>query len=109
MEPADVAAILPNEMSTHTAATRVLLVVAGSRDMTGAAHLVAEAAGRTARGSSRSQSPRPSCRWCRLNCGDNVPAPAETPDGSIALPALELLLGRLEGADALAKSVPASP
>ena len=48
---ADVAAILPErDIDTHKRATGVLLVVAGSRDMTGAAHLVAEAAGRIGAG-----------------------------------------------------------
>ena len=65
MEPADVAAVLPErDIDTHKRATGVLIVVAGSRDMTGAAHLVAEAARpdrRGARPGSRSAGD-PRCR-----------------------------------------------
>ena len=78
IEPADVAAILPErDIDTHKRATGVLVVVAGSRDMTGAAHLVARRRAGSARGSSRSRSRRASLPSCRQRArGDDVPAAA---------------------------------
>jgi NAD(P)H-hydrate epimerase len=104
MEPTDVAAILPErDVDTHKRATGVLIVVAGSRVMTGAAHLVAEAAGRIGAGLVQVAVPQAILPIVQARLVETtfLPLP-ETPDGSIALPALELLLGRLEGADALA-------
>jgi NAD(P)H-hydrate epimerase len=104
MEPADVAAILPERaIDTHKRATGVLLVVAGSRDMTGAAHLVAEAAGRIGAGLVQVAVPGAILPIVQAQLVETtfLPLP-ETSDGSVALPALGLLLDRLEGADALA-------
>ena len=51
VEPADVLVVLPERpLETHKRATGVLLVVAGSRGMTGAVRLIAEAAGRIGAG-----------------------------------------------------------
>ena len=104
MEPADVAAILPErDVDTHKRATGVLLVVAGSRDMTGAAHLVAEAAGRIGAGLVQVAVPEAILPIVQARLVETtfLPLP-ETSDGSVALPALGPLLDRLEGADALA-------
>ena len=49
-EPMDVARVMPQRaVETHKRATGVLVVVAGSRGMTGAVRLIAEAAGASAR------------------------------------------------------------
>jgi ADP-dependent NAD(P)H-hydrate dehydratase / NAD(P)H-hydrate epimerase len=104
MEPADVAAVLPErDIDTHKRATGVVVVVAGSRDMTGAAHLVAEAAGRIGAGLVQVAVPRgilPTVQ-ARLVETTFLSLP-ETPEGSVALPALGRVLDQLEGADALA-------
>src|SRR5207342_2007345 len=50
-EPADVAASLPTRAAdSHKRASGVLVVVAGSREMTGAVSLIAQAAGRIGTG-----------------------------------------------------------
>ncbi len=104
MEPTDVAAALPErDIDTHKRATGVLVVVAGSRDMTGAAHLVAEAAGRIGAGLVQVAVPQGILPIVQGQLVETtfIPLP-ETSDGSVALPALDALLDRLEGADALA-------
>ena len=104
VEPSDVAAILPERgIDTHKRATGVLLVVAGSRDMTGAAQLVAEAAGRIGAGLVQVAVPGAILPIVQARLVETTFLPlAETSDGSVALPALGLLLDRLESADALA-------
>jgi NAD(P)H-hydrate epimerase len=104
MEPADVAAVLPErDIDTHKRATGVLIVVAGSRDMTGAAHLVAEAAGRVGAGLVQVAVPAGILPVVQAGLVETtfLPLP-ETSEGSIALAALGVLLDKLEGADALA-------
>ena len=104
MEPADVAAVLPErDIDTHKRATGVLVVVAGSRDMTGAAHLVAEAAGRIGAGLVQVAVPAGILPIVQSQLVETTfLALPETADGSVALAALGILLDRLEGADALA-------
>ena len=81
----------------------MLVVVAGSRDMTGAAHLVAEAAGRIGAGLVQVAVPQGILAVVQGQLVETtfLPLP-ETSEGSVALPALGVLLDRLEGADALA-------
>ena len=104
MEPGDVAGVLPErEIDTHKRATGVLVVVAGSRDMTGAAHLVAEAAGRIGAGLVQVAVPAGIVPIVQSQLVETTfLALPETADGSVALAALGILLDRLEGADALA-------
>lgn len=104
MEPADVAAVLPErEIDTHKRATGVLVVVAGSRDMTGAARLVARAAGRIGTGLVQVAVPEGILPIVQAGIAEAtfLPLP-ETPAGTVAVGALGPLLDRLEGADALA-------
>jgi hydroxyethylthiazole kinase-like uncharacterized protein yjeF len=103
-EPADVAAVLPErEIDTHKRATGVLVVIAGSREMTGAAHLVARAAGRMGTGLVQVAVPEGILPIVQAGLEEatflSLP---ETPAGTVAISALGALLDRLEGADALA-------
>ncbi len=103
-EPADVAAILPErDIDTHKRATGVLVVVAGSREMTGAARLVARGAGRIGTGLVQVAVPEGILPIVQAGLAETtfLPLP-ETPEGSVALSALSTLLDRLEGADTLA-------
>ena len=87
MEPADVAAVLPErDIDTHKRATGVLVVVAGSRDMTGAAHLVAEAAGRIGAGLVQVAVPAGILPVVQAGLVETtfLPLP-ETSEGSVAL------------------------
>ena len=62
-EPSDVSAWLPTRNAdTHKRASGVLVVVAGSRSMTGAARLIALAGGGRRRDWSRSRPRRERCR-----------------------------------------------
>ncbi len=103
-EPADVDAVLPErEIDTHKRATGVLMVVAGSRDMPGAARLVARAAGRI--GTGLVQVAVPSSIMPIVQAGlteTTFLSLPETSAGSVGVSALGALLDRLEGADALA-------
>ncbi|MGZ5298903.1 MAG: NAD(P)H-hydrate dehydratase [Actinomycetota bacterium] len=103
-EPADVAAVLPErEIDTHKRATGVLVVVAGSRDMTGAARLVARAAGRIGAGLVQVAVPEGILPIVQAGLVETtfLPLP-ETSAGTVAVSALGALLDRLEAADALA-------
>jgi hydroxyethylthiazole kinase-like uncharacterized protein yjeF len=103
-EPADVAAVLPQrEIDTHKRATGVLVIVAGSRDMTGAARLVARGAGRIGTGLVQVAVPEGILPIVQAGLAETtfLPLP-ETPAGTVAVSALGALLERLEGADALA-------
>jgi NAD(P)H-hydrate repair Nnr-like enzyme with NAD(P)H-hydrate epimerase domain len=65
-EPDDVAAVLPERpLDGHKRTSGTLVVVAGSRAMTGAAHLVARAAMRVGAGTSSSRYRPRSSRSCR--------------------------------------------
>ena len=104
MEPADVAAVLPErEIDTHKRATGVLVVVAGSRDMTGRPAWSRGRRDGSGRGWSRSRCLRASCRSCRRASRRRPSCRCpETPAGTVAVSALGTLLDRLESADALA-------
>jgi NAD(P)H-hydrate epimerase len=103
-EPVDVASWLPTrDAETHKRASGVLVVVAGSRGMTGAARLLAQAAGRIGSGlvtvaAARSALPP-------IQAGLTEPtflSLPETDEGTISTDAVEPLLERVEAADALA-------
>ncbi len=104
MEPADVLAVLPERsLETHKRATGVLLVVAGSRGMTGAVRLIAEAAGRIGAGLIQVAVPEGILPIVQSELVETtfVPLP-ETEEGTVAASALGTILARLESADALA-------
>ena len=103
-EPDDVNEVLPERgIDTHKRATGVLVVVAGSRDMTGAARLVATAAGRIGAGLVQVAVPEGILPIVQAGLVETtfLPLP-ETSAGTIAVSALDPLLELLEGADALA-------
>ncbi len=103
-EPVDVARVLPERpVDTHKRASGVLVVVAGSRDMTGAVRLIAEAAGRVGAGLIQVAVPEGILPIVQTELVEStfIPLP-ETAAGSIALSALGSVLARLEAADALA-------
>jgi ADP-dependent NAD(P)H-hydrate dehydratase / NAD(P)H-hydrate epimerase len=104
VERGDVAALLPErEADTHKRSTGVLLVVAGSRAMTGAAVLVARAATRAGAGLVTLAVPEGILPVVEAAVAEAtfVPLP-ETPNGTVAAAALPVLRERLEGANALA-------
>jgi hydroxyethylthiazole kinase-like uncharacterized protein yjeF len=104
IEPSDVAGWLPTRpIETHKRATGVLVVVAGSRGMTGAPVLVAEAAARIGAGLVTVAAPAeivPTIQ-AHLTEATFVPLPG-TGSGSVARDALALVLQHLGRADALA-------
>jgi NAD(P)H-hydrate epimerase len=103
-EPEDVVTWLPRrDTDTHKRASGVLVVVAGSRGMTGAARLIATAAGRVGAGLVTVASPESSMPQIQAGLTEPtfVPLP-ETDDGTIAADATGALLERLQAADALA-------
>jgi NAD(P)H-hydrate epimerase len=103
-EPSDVAAWLPaRDTDTHKRASGVLVVVAGSRGMTGAARLIARAAGRLGAGLVIVAAPEGSIKQIQAGLTEPtfLPLP-ETSDGTVAAAAAGLLLERLQDADALA-------
>jgi NAD(P)H-hydrate epimerase len=103
-EPADVAAVLPErEIDTHKRATGVVVVLAGSRHMTGAARLVAHGAGRIGAGLVQVAVPESILPIVQAGLAEAtfLPLP-ETAAGTVAVSALGTLLDRLEAADALA-------
>ena len=104
MEPADVLALLPERpLETHKRATGVLLVVAGSRGMTGAVRLIAEAAGRIGAGLIQVAVPEGILPIVQSELVETVFVPLpETQEGTVARSALGAVLACLEGADALA-------
>ncbi|HEX5936998.1 MAG TPA: NAD(P)H-hydrate dehydratase [Actinomycetota bacterium] len=103
-EPSDVAGWLPaRDSDTHKRASGVLVVVAGSRGMTGAARLIATAAGRIGAGLVIVASPEGSIPQIQAGLTEStfLPLP-QTADGTVAANAAAPVLERLEGADALA-------
>jgi ADP-dependent NAD(P)H-hydrate dehydratase / NAD(P)H-hydrate epimerase len=103
-EPADVATVLPERpVDTHKRAAGVLVVVAGSRGMTGAVRLIAEGAGRVGAGLIQVAVPAGILPIVQTELVEAtfVPLP-ETDAGTVAAAAIDPLLERLEGADALA-------
>jgi hydroxyethylthiazole kinase-like uncharacterized protein yjeF len=103
-EPHDVADAMPErEIDTHKRATGVLVVLAGSRDMTGAARLVATAAGRIGAGLIQVAVPEGILPIVQAGLVETTfLSLPETPVGTVAVSALGPLLERLERADALA-------
>ena len=104
VEPSDVAAWLPvRPVETHKRATGVLVVVAGSRGMTGAPALVAEAAGRIGAGLVTVAAPAEilPAIGSRLTEATFLPLPA-TERGSVSRDALDSVLKALGRAHALA-------
>ena len=104
IEPHDVARVIPERtVETHKRATGVLLVVAGSRDMTGAVRLVVEAAGRLGTGLIQVAVPEGIAPVVQAELVEATFLPlAETASGSISTEALATVIERLERVDALA-------
>ena len=104
IEPEDVAALLPERtIDTHKRATGVLMVVAGSRGMTGAVRLIAEAAGRIGAGLIQVAVPKGILSVVQIELVETTFLPLdETSAGTIAAASLDLVLERLDGVDALA-------
>jgi NAD(P)H-hydrate epimerase len=103
-EPADVAGVLlPRAPDAHKKASGTLVVVAGSRAMTGAARLVAEAAGRIGAGYVVVAVPASILPVVQVELTETVFVPLpETADGTIAAGALDEVLARAEDAHAIA-------
>ena len=104
MEPEDVEAVLPTrEADTHKRASGVLVVVAGSRGMTGAAKLIAASAGRIGTGLVVVAVPSGALGAVQASITEAVFLPLpETAEGTVAPSALELLLDRLGETHAVA-------
>jgi NAD(P)H-hydrate epimerase len=103
-EPSDVATWLPSrDTDTHKRASGVLVVVAASRAMTGAARLIALAAGRMGAGLVTVAAPEGAMPQIQAGLTEPtfLPLP-ETAKGTVAAEAVAPLLERLEAADALA-------
>jgi hydroxyethylthiazole kinase-like uncharacterized protein yjeF len=103
-EPEDVASWLPRRDSdTHKRASGVLVVVGGSRGMTGAPRLIATAAGRVGAGLVTVASPEGSLPQIQAGLTEPtfLPLP-ETAEGTVTAEAAEPLLERLRTADAIA-------
>ncbi len=103
-EPADViAALPPRGADAHKRASGVLVVVAGSRDMTGAVRLIAQAAGRAGAGLVIAAVPRGILPVVQAAVTEAVfLGLPETPEGGVAPSAVDPVLAALEGANALA-------
>jgi len=103
-EPTDVAAAVPvRAPDTHKRAAGVVLVVAGSRDMTGAARLIAEAAGRAGAGLVIAAVPIGILPAVQAGVTEAVfVGLPETADGGIAQAAVDPVLAALADANALA-------
>lgn len=103
-EPIDIVRVLPERsIDTHKRASGILVVVAGSRGMTGAVRLIAEAAGRMGAGLIQVAVPGSILPIVQAGLVETtfLPLP-ETPAGTVSHEALGPVLSRLEGADALA-------
>jgi NAD(P)H-hydrate epimerase len=103
-EPSDVAHLLAaRPPETHKRATGVVLVVAGSRRMTGAPLLVARGAYRSGAGLVTIAVPETALPVVQSGMAEATFLPlAEGPAGSVAESAWDDLAGRLEGFDAVA-------
>jgi hydroxyethylthiazole kinase-like uncharacterized protein yjeF len=103
-EPQDVADVLPRrEADTHKRASGVLTIVAGSRAMTGAPRLMAEAAGRMGAGLVVVAVPAEILPIVQAGLTEAVfVGLPTTTDGTVATGAVEQLVERLADADALA-------
>jgi NAD(P)H-hydrate epimerase len=103
-EPEDVAGWLPRRpVEASKYGSGVVMVIAGSRGMTGAPRLIARAAGRVGVGLVQLAVPEGVLEVEQAALADPVFVPLpETRDGTVASAALETALARLERADALA-------
>jgi ADP-dependent NAD(P)H-hydrate dehydratase / NAD(P)H-hydrate epimerase len=104
VEPADVAASLPSRTAdTHKRASGVVVVVAGSRAMTGAPGLIARAAARIGAGLVVVAVPSSILPVVQASSVESVFAPlSETTAGTVSAGALSTVLESLERADSLA-------
>jgi hydroxyethylthiazole kinase-like uncharacterized protein yjeF len=102
-EPPDVVEILPERAAdAHKKASGTLVVVAGSRRMTGAAKLIGRAASRMGAGYVVVAVPASILPVIQIELTETVFLPLpETDAGSVGPDALEVVLGALEGADAM--------
>ncbi len=103
-EPSDVAAVLPSRsVDSHKRASGVVVVVAGSRGMTGAVRLIASAAGRAGAGLVVVATPASVLPIVQGAITEAVFVPLpETDRGTVAAGATGAVLEALERADALA-------
>jgi hydroxyethylthiazole kinase-like uncharacterized protein yjeF len=103
-EPADVVSILPGRATdAHKRASGTLVVVAGSRRMTGAVKLVARAASRVGAGYVIVAVPRSILAAVQTELTETVFVPLEeTDEGTVAPAALEAVHAAVRDADALA-------
>src|SRR6476620_4581745 len=103
-EPADVVSILPSRAAdAHKRASGTLVVVAGSRRMTGAVRLVARAAGRIGAGYVIVAVPRSIRAAGQPELTETVFVPLEeTEEGTVAPAALDAVQAAIRDADALA-------
>jgi NAD(P)H-hydrate epimerase len=104
VEPGDVAAVLPERPpDSHKRSTGVVLVVGGSRTMTGAVRLMAGAASRAGAGLVQVAAPEGVVPVVQHGLVEAtfVPLP-ETDDGTVAASAAETLRDRLATVDAVA-------
>ena len=104
IEPSDVAAVLPRRApNDHKHRSGDVLVVAGSRRMTGAARLVAEGAARAGAGLVHVAVPEGILPIVQSGLAEAVFLPLpEGPEGSVAASAWEVLEGRMDRFDAVA-------
>ncbi len=102
-EPADVVEILPERASdAHKKASGTVVIVAGSRRMTGAAKLIARASGRIGAGYVIVAVPASILPVVQTELMETVFLPLpETEGGSVARDALGAVMSALDGADAL--------
>jgi ADP-dependent NAD(P)H-hydrate dehydratase / NAD(P)H-hydrate epimerase len=103
-EPSDVAGWFPSrDADSHKRASGVVVVVAGSRAMTGAPRLIGRAAGRLGAGLVVVAGPESAMGAIQAGLTEPTFLPlAETDQGTVSSSATDGLLERLEGADALA-------
>ena len=103
-EPGDVAAALPaRAVDGHKRASGTLVVVAGSRTMTGAARLVARAAARAGAGYVIVAVPRSILQVVQIELEETVFLPlAETEEGTVSVDAVADVLDACAHAHALA-------
>jgi ADP-dependent NAD(P)H-hydrate dehydratase / NAD(P)H-hydrate epimerase len=103
-EPGDVASVLPERpVDGHKRRSGSLVVVAGSRTMTGAVHLVARAAGRAGAGYVVVAVPASILSVVQRELDETVfVALPETDEGAVALNAVDVVAERVEAANALA-------
>jgi NAD(P)H-hydrate epimerase len=104
VEPADVRIAIPvRDVDTHKRASGVVLVVAGSREMPGAARLIARAAGRIGAGLVTAAVPSSALAAVAAGVTEaTFRALPETGDGTVSEAALPAVLEAAERVDAIA-------